>query len=564
MIAGVAAGSVARSPGYRWIPIAFFAPPLASMSLAMFVAGLSESIVMSFTVAFFMIVLVMSTIQHEREFVRRVTLSAEHRALVGSLEKAASEIKTTNAQLQKMADHDALTWLYNRHGFNRALTTLMTAARARNGQLALVLLDLDRFKEINDNEGHPAGDAVLVAVAQRIRKYVGEYAAVARIGGDEFAAVLDMEGSVEDLLPTVTGLIRMLEEPIPLASHSVEIGCSAGVAVMPDDAENGPELMIRADIALYAAKSVGKGRAVRFDKQMKARADLRRRLEHDIPKAIASGGIEVHFQPQVHLRERRTIGVEALVRWKHPALGWIDPPDIVAAARATRHSGPLNAYVVGEALLLRARLEAAGHPDLRIAVNISPSDLGALPIPEIIAEVSGQLGLSPAGLEVEITEETILDLEKSAPRLKRLREMGIRIAVDDFGAGYSSLSYLHRLTIDRVKIDRQFVAGLDRDGHCVPLILAVVGIARSIGADVVAEGVETEAAAAALAGMGCFSAQGWLFARAMPADDVVDYVKAEARAASAANGTQAAGADASTRRLTGPASPSPSLQAASG
>lgn len=544
MVAGAAAGTVARSPGYAWFPMAFCIPSIVMMAGVILASDLDGSLTTGATVLFYLATLCTGALESQRNLSRSVRLAHEQKQLTESLSAAAREIGRSNDRLRRMVDHDALTGLLNRHGFHREIEDRMNTAVATGRRLALTLVDVDDFKGINDMGGHPAGDSVLREIAGRLLAAAGPDAAVARLGGDEFAVLTGACDDVAAATRPLADVLRCTDGPMDLPGRRMAVGCSFGTAVFPDDAADLRTLMAHADIALYAAKGSGKGRAMRFDDDMRARTAARRTLEEDIGSALTAGDLAVHVQPQVRLADRSLVGLEVLLRWRHPALGPVPPPDVVAAARATGNCERLNAFVIGEALALRRRLIARDLSAVRVAFNVSPSDLAMFPLADLVADVAAARGVSPDGLEVEITEDAILDLDRFAPQLERLRRMGAALAIDDFGAGFSSLAILNRVEIDRIKIDRQFVIG-EACAQKRKVVAAVVALGRTLGTEVVAEGIESEITAAALAAMGCAVGQGYHIARPMPLGDLAAWIDAHAG-------------------VTAPASPSRSSRAASG
>ncbi|BBE70442.1 putative bifunctional diguanylate cyclase/phosphodiesterase [Oharaeibacter diazotrophicus] len=516
----LAASVVTVNTAYAPVTIFFATPCTLSLVAALFTLGDPDVWILDVAILTYGAVLVRSALVGERRYVEHFRLALAQEAASRSLSVAAGELERSNERLVHLVDHDPLTGLLNRSGFANDLDDRIARAALRGGKVALLLIDLDNFKAVNDSQGHPAGDTALAETAARILALVPAGASVSRTGGDEFAVALgdDEAGTVADGL--AQRLIHHMAEPFSVAGQPVVLGCSVGIAVYPDHGGDRQSLVSHADMALYSAKDAGKGRPCHFDIDMLSRRHAQRVVEHDLPTAMDRHEVEVHFQPQVSLVDGRLVGVEALVRWHHPLMGWIDPPAIVDAARRVYSAARLTAYVLEASVAVRGLLAAHGWRDIRVAVNVSPRDLPFFPLPELVAEIAGDAVGRVDGIEIEITEDAMIDLDLCGPKLAALRLMGVKIAVDDFGTGFSSLAYMSRLEVDRIKIDRQFVHDLDGDGHNRSLVQAVVGLGRSLGCEVLAEGVETAAMAARLAELGCDSGQGWYFGRAMRADEL--------------------------------------------
>jgi diguanylate cyclase (GGDEF)-like protein len=417
-----------------------------------------------------------------------------------------------------MAQHDALTGLANRALFHTRLCEAV--ARARRGKVCAVLyLDLDHFKAVNDTLGHPIGDALLCDVTTRLEAELRESDTVARLGGDEFAIVQTSVDQPHDATALARRLIDVLGQPYQIDGHQVIIGTSIGIAVVPGDGEDPDQLLKNADMALYRAKEDGRGRYRFFEPEMDARVQARRTLELDLRKALAENQFQVFYQPLMNIKTRRVTGFEALVRWFHPERGIVPPIDFIPFAEEIGLIVPL-----GEFVLRRACADAATWPGRqKVAVNLSPVQFGSRTLVQDVADALRDSGLEPARLELEITETVILeDTEATLVVLHQLRDLGIGIALDDFGTGYSSLSYLRRFPFSKVKIDRSFVEELGRGGDCDSIVEAVVDLCSRIGMITTAEGVETEEQLQRLSGGNCTEAQGYLFSPARPTAEVAE------------------------------------------
>ncbi|WGR74004.1 MULTISPECIES: EAL domain-containing protein [unclassified Bradyrhizobium] len=420
------------------------------------------------------------------------------------------------AKISHMARHDALTNLPNRMLFHERLEQGLRVAKA-NDQLAVLCLDLDHFKDINDSLGHPIGDALLQQVGRRLAACVGENDTVARLGGDEFAVV--QLGRSEEAAATVLAgrLVEVISAPYEIADHQIVIGVSIGISLSPQDGSNPDELLKNADLALYRAKADGRGTYRFFEAGMDARAQARRLLEMDLRAALQRSEFEVHYQPIRDVASDRVVAFEALLRWNHPQRGLISPISFIPLAEETGLIVQL-----GELVLRRACADAATWPDdIGVAVNLSPVQFKS---PNLIASVVDALessGLAARRLELEITESVLLqNSEATLAILHELRAKGVRISLDDFGTGYSSLSYLRSFPFDKIKIDRSFVSELATREDSMAIIRAVTGLGRSLGIVTTAEGVENDAQLELLRREGCTQAQGYLFSKPRPASDV--------------------------------------------
>ena len=421
-----------------------------------------------------------------------------------------------------LARHDTLTDLANRSGFNDALIATLASCPERT--CALFCLDLDEFKTINDTYGHDVGDAVLRAVGQRVRGALRPQDVAARLGGDEFAVVVHVADR-HDAAATAQRVVGSLSAPFICGDVTIRIGVSVGVAVAPDDGED-PEVLYRnADLALYRAKSAGRGAWRMFDPNMDHMLHERRLLQRDLRDALPNGELFVAYQPIIDLTTRELTGLEALVRWRHPERGIVPPAEFVPIAEQSGQIAAIGSFVLAEAAALAVRLPSA----LRIAVNLSPLQLRDDGLVARVRDVLDRFAVPAERIEFEITESVMLDTGgRTLETLRELRNRGHRLAIDDFGTGYSSLAVLRGFPFDRLKIDRSFITDLDADGGDGPIVRAVIGLARALGISVTAEGVETERQASVLQTYRCASAQGFYFSRPLTPAQVVGLV-AQAR-----------------------------------
>jgi diguanylate cyclase (GGDEF)-like protein len=431
-----------------------------------------------------------------------------------------------------LAQHDPLTALPNRALFHDRLRQALQRARREGHMVAVLCLDLDHFKAINDTLGHAAGDALLREVAARITPNLRGEDTLARLGGDEFAIVLTMGRQAGDAEALARRVIATLQRPFELEGHQAAIGVSVGIALRTGgEAGDAEALLQEAALGLLRAKSQGRGTWCFFEAEMNLRLRERRALEADLQKALLLGELHLAFQPQVDLSGRRLVGAEALIRWTHPRRGPVTPDLFIPLAEETGLIIPIGRWVLGEACREAARWP--GHA--RIAVNVSPVQFRASDFISMVDAALATSGLLPARLELEVTEGVLLnETEETLRTLEQLRALGVSIAMDDFGTGYSSLGYLRKFQFDKIKIDRSFVGGLGRTEDAMAIIRAVIGMSRALGIRCNAEGVETEEQARMLREEQCDEVQGFLFGRPMSASEWRAVLRAEPRLGRAA------------------------------
>lgn len=430
-----------------------------------------------------------------------------------------TERKEAEAFINFQAYHDLLTRLPNRALFKDRLELAITHARRGNQKLAVMFLDLDRFKVINDTLGHAMGDRLLQAVTHRLERCLRKGDTLSRFGGDEFTLLLPSIRSHEDARQIAKKLIKALRSPFQLGEHEVFVGVSIGISIFPEAGETMDNLIQNADIAMYHVKAKGKDGYRFYSESMSIDSANRLGLERDLRLALERDELRVFYQPQVCSDSNRVIGLEALVRWQHPKRGLLYPRDFLPLAEETRLISQVSERVMDQAFRDVGNWIRSGHRDLRLAVNLSPIQVEH---PKFVDTLMNQVhasGFPPQNLEIEITENLIMnDLEQISQKLRELADFGVRIAIDDFGTGYSSLNYIHRLPIHTLKVDQSFVKAIrsGEDGACI--VNAIIAMAHGLKLDIVAEGVETNEQLAYLKQLGCHQIQGFIHGAARPAD----------------------------------------------
>ncbi|MER9422750.1 EAL domain-containing protein [Mesorhizobium sp. M0317] len=427
-----------------------------------------------------------------------------------------------------IAVHDGLTGLHNRTFLTDHFETLIKGAHRRRERLAVIQLDLDRFKQINDTLGHAAGDYVLVITAQRMRDSCRASDLCARLGGDEFVMILNGAGGPEDINMLARRILEEINEPITFQGTTILPGASAGIAVYPIDADNAEDLLVHADLALYSAKKLGGGSFSFFSEELRRELDYRKQLEHDIKVAISENAFEVYFQPQVSLSNGAISGIEALVRWKHAERGMIAPGEFIPVAEKCGFMPEIGRIVFTKAIEQAAEWDRAGIAFGRLAVNVSGTELREPDFNRFLFATLEKAGLAPQKLSLEIVESVILDDEKTgiAAKLRHIRAAGVHLELDDFGTGYASLSHVNPNEIDRLKIDRRFVQNINENGDNTKIVRAITELARGLGISIVAEGAETEAELDSLMAIGCDQVQGYSIAFPMPQDKAREWLLA--------------------------------------
>jgi diguanylate cyclase (GGDEF)-like protein len=448
-----------------------------------------------------------------------------------------TEQRRAEAKIVHMALHDTLTELPNRVLLNERLEHALT--RVRRGEVVAVhMLDLDHFKAVNDTLGHPAGDKLLKVVTERLQALVRETDTVARIGGDEFAVVQVAIAHPEDATSLARRIVEVVSRPYDIDGHQVVIGTTVGIAMGPDDGNTPDELIRNADLALCRAKGETRNTFCFFEPEMDAQMQAQRAMEYDVRRGLTAGEFELHYQPVVSLETNQITGFEALIRWHHPRNGTVAPCKFIPVAEKIDSIVSLGDWVIRDACAT-----AAKWPDgLKVSINISPAQFRNPRLGQVIGGALKASGLSPDRLEIEVTELVLTgDQEMTLNVLAKLRDLGVRIAMDDFGTGFSSLSQLQHFHFDKIKIDRSFVRDIaSGDAGSLNMVRAVTALARGMGVSTTAEGVETREQLEMVRAEGCTEGQGFLFSRPVPAQEIEALLRSNGNSHNAASDADAA------------------------
>jgi diguanylate cyclase (GGDEF)-like protein/PAS domain S-box-containing protein len=434
--------------------------------------------------------------------------------------------KKSEARIQFLAHHDVLTELPNRSLCIERLSMAMQSAERAGQDVAVLFIDLDRFKYINDSLGHHVGDGLLRSVARRLLEAVRGQDTVSRLGGDEFVVILNGVADAAEARRVVEQrLIPLIRKPHEVEGAELNVSCSVGIAMYPHDATDIDQLMRLADVAMYHSKANGRNAAHFYGREMTERAQTRLHLESRLRHAIERGELSLHYQPRVASHQCRLAGVEGLLRWHNADLGSVSPADFIPIAEETGLIVPIGNWVIEEACAQIARWRATGRSSFEVSINLSPLQLRDDRLPAAVADCMARHGVQRGELEIEITESALMEnMVMILPRITEIRKLGVGLAIDDFGTGYSSLNYLSRLPLDKLKIDRSFIQHMEGDPANLAITRAIIGLGHTLGLVVVAEGVETEEQAAMLRKAGCDEFQGFLYSRPIPAADLTEWI----------------------------------------
>jgi diguanylate cyclase (GGDEF)-like protein/PAS domain S-box-containing protein len=435
--------------------------------------------------------------------------------------------KQDERQIRFLATHDALTQLPNRALFAEKMASVIGHAKREHKRLALFFIDLDRFKRINDTLGHLVGDRLLQAVGSRLRLCLRESDAVARLGGDEFTVILEDILEPEEVVPVARKLLETLSKPFDdIVDQELVVTPSIGISIYPEDGSDVETLVKHADVAMYRAKAEGRNAYRFFSADMNAHDLEHLLLENSLRRALEKEELLLHYQPKIDLISRRVVGVEALLRWKHPQLGMVSPEQFIHLAEESELILPIGEWAFWTACRQSMAWQRAGQPPLPVVVNLSAKQFRDKNLPDVIANILQVTGMDPDFLGVEVTETSVMaNADEAVKILAALRALGIHISIDDFGTGYSSLNYLKRFPIDAIKIDRSFVMDIPHDANDAAITRAVIGLGHSLGLRVIGEGVENEQQLDFLAANGCDEVQGYLFATPLDAEALMAYLQ---------------------------------------
>ncbi len=439
-------------------------------------------------------------------------------ARTAELQAEIAERRNAEVRLDHLAHHDPLTGLPNRLMFHEQLRHSLSLAARHQRQLAVLFVDLDRFKEVNDTLGHAIGDELLVAVTQRLVAHLRTADTLARLGGDEFICVIEDIKDSHEAQRVAEKLIELLSQPFTIQAHELFVAASIGICLYPDDGADVDTLVRNADTAMYQAKAHGRGRSHFYTPEMTRQAQERSHLDNLLRRAIEAGELSVHYQLKVTI-DGRPVGAEALLRWHSAELGNVSPVRFIPLAEETGFIVPLGEWVLRQACAQMIAWRAAGMAMPKVSVNLSVKQIERGDVVDMARRVLADTGLEAAALELEITESVIMHVEDALSILKDLNDLGIQLAIDDFGTGYSSLAYLKMLPIDTLKIDRAFIVGIGQNAGDEAIIRAIIALARSLKLETVAEGVDSDHQVGFLRAYGCDQIQGFLFGKPQPADE---------------------------------------------
>ena len=453
-------------------------------------------------------------------------IPAQYIAIRADITKQKQLEEEKEKKMLELAYYDPLTGLPNRRLLMNRLRGELTSSRYDQSLVSLFFIDLDHFKTINDDWGHDAGDQVLTVAANRIADAVRPIGMTARIGGDEFVVMLTGARCDHEIIQAAERILVSFQEPIPIGHYVVTLTCSIGIASYPEDGASAEELLRNADDALHTIKSSGKNGYQMFNKHIETQVLERRLLENALKNAIEKEQFYLEYQPKFNISSNELIGMEALVRWKHPDLGFIPPSKFIPLAEQTGLIIPLGEWILQESCEQLAEWQRQGLGELVLSVNVSVRQIEDPNFIHLIQETIERSGLRPDQLELEVTESVFADVKHASSLLQELQSMGVQISIDDFGTGYSSLSYIKHLPIDTLKVDASFIRDIHTNDESRAIVKAVLTIAQTIGLNVIAEGVELQAHVQQLRSEGCLLGQGYFYSKPLPSDEFERYVRA--------------------------------------
>ena len=461
---------------------------------------------------------------------QEIGLSEDQEQIILGTVQDITQQRAAERRIRQLAYSDKLTGLASRAYFYKHLEDVIKAAERRNERFALLFIDLDGFKDVNDSLGHDVGDELLKIIADRLQGVIRDTDFVARLSGDEFCIVVDNVNDQYAAADVATRCLQDLNHSVQLGGQELRPRCSIGIAHFPDDGDELNTLIKAADTAMYAAKEAGKHRYAFYQPDLTSAAELRLRMEHDLRLAIERDELELHYQPQVDLVSGRLCGVEALIRWHHPELGLVSPTDFIVIAERIGLIKQIGNWVLTTACTQAAQWHQELGMDFSVAVNISPLHFSDGSLVSSVASVLQQSGLKPEALELEITETVVQTNEDNNFAIfDELRDMGVKISIDDFGTGYSTLASLKSLPVDSLKIDRIFITDILDDKNASILLGTIVGVAHALGYSVVAEGVELVEQVSVLRGIGCDIIQGYYFSKPVEASKIPELARSDFR-----------------------------------
>jgi diguanylate cyclase (GGDEF)-like protein len=469
--------------------------------------------------------------RHKQELEERVAHRTQELETVNrKLASSRDEAEKVAQRMEYHAHHDALTGLPNRILLNDRIRTELAHARRDQSMLAVLFLDLDRFKIINDSLGHATGDQLLRIVSRRLQDCLRGGDTVARLGGDEFMVLLPRIGSTADAGRIGSKIVEMLTEPLSCNGHELHVTSSIGISIYPHDGTDAETLIKHADISMYRAKELGRNKMVYFTAGMNASSRKRLMIESCLRKALDNNELSLNYQPKIDIVRNRIAGFEALLRWRNPDIGVVSPHEFIPIAEESGLIWPIGEWLLHTALRQTRDWHDAGFPELTMAVNLSSVQISHSGFDDVLKSALSESGIMPACIELEVNENVAMkNLDHAAATLQKLKDMGVTIAMDDFGTGYSSLSYLRKLPIDTVKLDQSFVYEIPGNSEDVLIAQAIIAMTNSLGMTLVVEGIEHVRQLNFFRQNGCRYAQGYLFSKPLPADEIPDLLKSQDR-----------------------------------